>query len=71
MAAIEAAALTGQPFDAFTLTQAGLEAPPSPSMWGSLFREAARNKIIRLAGIHESERPSRSRGLCRVWMGAA
>lgn len=71
LAAIEAAALAGEPFDAYALTAAGLEAPPSPSMWGQLFKEAARAKIIRKVGVHESERPSRSRGLCRVWLGVS
>ena len=71
LAAIEAAALAGEPFDAFALTQRGLPQPPSSSMWGPLFREAARAKIIRKVGVHESERPSRARGLCRVWLGAS
>jgi hypothetical protein len=68
---IESAALTGEPFDAYDLTSWGLPNPPSSSMWGSLFREAARAKIIVKAGIHESQRPSRARGLCRVWIGAS
>ena len=69
LAALEAAALAGQPFDAHSLTINGLPNPPHSSMWGSLFKEAARAKIIRKVGVHESERPSRSRGLCRVWLG--
>lgn len=71
LAAIEAAALTGKPFDAHTLTVAGLPNPPHSNMWGSLFKEAARAKIIRKVGVHESERPSRARGLCRVWLGVS
>ena len=71
LAALEAAALAGEPFDAYALTQRGLPQPPHSSMWGSLFKEAARAKIIRKVGVHESERPSRSRGLCRVWLGAS
>lgn len=71
LAAIEAAALAGEPFDAFSLTQKGLPLPPHHNMWGSLFRKAARAKIIRKVGSHESERPSRARGLCRVWLGVS
>jgi hypothetical protein len=71
LAAIEAAALAGEPFDAFSLTQRGLPQPPHASMWGPLFRDAARAKIIQKAGVHESQRPSRARGLCRVWIGAS
>lgn len=70
-AALEAAALAGTPFDAFTLTQNGLPQPPVSGMWGQLFKEAARAKLIQKAGVHESERPSRSRGLCRVWIGTS
>lgn len=71
LAAIEAAALAGEPFDAFSLTKRGLPNPPHSNMWGALFREAARAKIIKKFGSHESERPSRARGLCRVWMGVS
>ena len=71
LAALEAAALAGKPFDAHTLTLGGLPNPPHHGMWGSLFKEAARAKIIRKVGVHESERPSRARGLCRVWQGAS
>lgn len=71
LAAIEAAALAGTPFDAHSLTVAGLPNPPHSSMWGSLFRKAAQAKIIRKVGVHESERPSRARGLCRVWLGVS
>lgn len=71
LAAIEAAALAGEPFDAYALTKGGLPQPPRSSMWGALFKDASRAKIIRKVGVHESERPSRSRGLCRVWLGAS
>ena len=69
LAAIESAALAGEPFDAFALTERGLPLPPHSGMWGAVFKEAARTKIIRKVGVHESSRPSRSRGLCRVWLG--
>ncbi|WP_427130412.1 hypothetical protein [Pseudarthrobacter sp. S9] len=71
LAAIEAAALAGKPFDAYALTKGGLEAPAHPSMWGQLFKEASRAKIIRKVGYHESSRPGRSRGVCAVWQGAS
>jgi hypothetical protein len=71
LAAIESAALTGQPFDAYALTSRGLPNPPSPNMWGQLFKEAAKAKIIRKVGYHASSRPGRSRGVCAVWQGAS
>lgn len=69
--ALEAAALAGKPFDAYTLTKHGLDTPAHPSMWGQLFKEAARAKIIRKVGYHESSRPGRARGVCAVWLGAS
>jgi hypothetical protein len=71
LAAIEAAALAGEPIDAYTLTVRGLPDPGHPSMWGQLFKEAAKAKIIRKVGYHESSRPGRSRGVCAVWIGAS
>lgn len=46
-AALEAAALAGQPCDAKTLTAHGLPKPPSRAMWGQLYTEASRARIIR------------------------
>jgi hypothetical protein len=62
----------GKPFDAFTLTEkAELREPPTPSMWGPLFRNAYKDGLIRPVGYHQSRRPGRSGGACRVWKVAA
>lgn len=57
----------GEPFTAYTLTQAGLRQPPSPAMWGVLFREAARLRLITHRGWVPSERPGRKGGVCAQW----
>lgn len=65
-------AAEGKPFDAYTLTERGeLRDPPTPNMWGTLFRQAARDGLIRRVGFHESRRPGRKAGICRVWQVAA
>lgn len=46
-AALEAAALAGEPCDAKSLIAHGLPKPPVRSMWGSLYAEASRARIIR------------------------
>jgi hypothetical protein len=64
-------AAEGKPFDAYTLTeQAELRDPPSPAMWGKLFREAHDAGLIRAVGYHRSRRPGRSGGACRIWAAA-
>jgi hypothetical protein len=69
--ALERVAREGRPFDAFDLTEkAELRDPPSPAMWGMLFRQAATDGIIRKVGFHESRRPGRKHGVCRVWQVA-
>jgi hypothetical protein len=70
-AALEELARTGEPFNASTLTARGLPNPPSPSMWGHLFKEASRVKIIRKVDFRPSTRPSRSGGSGYVWQGAS
>lgn len=60
-------AAEGKPFTAYTLTQAGLRQPPSPAMWGTLFREAARLRLITHRGWVPSERPGRKGGVCSQW----
>jgi hypothetical protein len=61
LAALEAAALAGEPCDSKSLVAHGLPKPPSAGMWGPLFSEASRVRIIRKA--------SGSRR--RVWIGAS
>jgi len=66
-------AAKGQPFTAFTLTEAGLRNPPSSSMWGRLFQEAARVGHIKPAKVRyvPSPRPARKGGVCAQWRAAA
>ncbi len=66
--ALERVAALGAPFDAYTLTEtAELRDPPHPNQWGALFKAAARAGTIRRVGFHESRRPGRNAGVCRVW----
>lgn len=68
--AIEAEARSGYPFDCYAVQQhQGLEPPPSPSMWGSVFRMAAGRGIIQQAGFHITSRPTRRSGITRLWIG--
>ncbi|MCO4257349.1 hypothetical protein [Pseudarthrobacter cellobiosi] len=46
-AALEAAALAGHPCDARSLIAHGLPKPPVACMWGALFAEASKARIIR------------------------
>lgn len=70
--ALEKVASEGKPFDAYTLTEkAELRDPPHPNMWGTLFREASKDGVISRVGFHESRRPGRRAGVCRVWQAAA
>lgn len=59
-AALEAAALAGHPCDAKSLIAHGLPQPPARSMWGSLFAEASKARIIR-----------KVTGARRVWLASA
>jgi len=64
-------AAEGKPFDAYALTEkAELRDPPSPAMWGKLFRQANDDGLIRPVGYHRSRRPGRSGGACRIWAAA-
>jgi hypothetical protein len=70
--ALERVARLGKPFDAYDLTEkAELREPPHKNMWGSVFRQASKDGIIRRVGFHESRRPGRKAGVCRVWQVAA
>ena len=72
MDALQRVAAEGKPFDAFTLTEkAELREPPHPNCWGTLFRQASKDGLIRRVGFHESRRPGRKHGVCRVWQVAA
>jgi len=71
-AALLKVAAEGKPFDAFDLTQrADLREPPNSSMWGALFREAAKDGVIRWVGARKSRRPQRRGSLVSVWRAAA
>ena len=60
----------GIDFDAYDLEAIhGLRPPPHPNQWGSLFNSAYRAQIITPVGFHQSQRPGRSGGVCRVWRG--
>jgi hypothetical protein len=72
MDALMKVAAEGRPFDAYSLTErAELRNPPSPAMWGPLFRQAATDGVIRRVGFIQSRRPGRKNGLCRLWQVAA
>jgi hypothetical protein len=72
MDALVKVAAEGKPFDAYSLTErAELREPPSPAMWGKLFREAHDAGLIRAVGYHRSRRPGRAGGACRIWERAA
>lgn len=69
--ALERVARLGKPFDAFDLTvKADLREPPNANMWGTVFRQASKDGVIRRVGFHESRRPGRKAGICRVWAAA-
>ena len=70
--ALEQVAKLGKPFDAYDLTEkAELRNPPHGNMWGPVFRQAAKDGVIRRVGFVESRRPGRRHGVCRVWKAAA
>lgn len=63
-------AATGQPFDAYDVTELGVPDPDVPQRWGALFRAASTEGLIEPIGYRQSRRRSRSGGVCRVWRGA-
>jgi len=70
--ALERVARQGKPFDAYDLTQkAELREPPHHNMWGPVFRQAAKDGVIRWVGAHKSKRPQRRGSLVSVWKVAA
>lgn len=62
-------ASSGQPFDAYDLTQLGVPDPDHPNRWGALFRAAYTRGDIEPVGYRQSRRPGRAGGVCRVWRG--
>ena len=61
---------SGIDFDAHALERDhGLRPPPHKNMWGGLFQTAYKAQIITPIGYHQSERPGRSGGVCRIWRG--
>lgn len=71
--AIEAAAKTGQVFQAFDLVERyGLEEPANPkAQWGPLLAAARRAGLIVPAGWGESKRPTAHASGVKLWRGAA
>ena len=66
--ALAAAILTGQPFDAHTLTEQGLPDPPRPRLMSSLFSSAHRSGRIARVGYHPSRRATCG-AVVAVWQG--
>lgn len=64
-------AAEGKPFTAYSLVQAGLREPPTPGMWGKLFKDASERGMIRYRRHIRSPRPGRRGGACAVWKAAA
>lgn len=62
-------AAIGEPFDAFDVTELGVPEPDHPNRWGALFRAMSTAGVITQYGFHESRRPSRAGGVCRLWVG--
>lgn len=60
---------SGQPFEAFSLTELGVPDPDHPNRWGALFRAASTAGLIEHHGYTQSRRPGRSGGLTRTWVG--
>lgn len=73
MEALQKVAAEGHSFTAYSLSQAGLREPPTSAMWGMLFREAKRLRIIRPTWppYVPSPRPTRKGGVCAQWKAAA
>lgn len=64
------AAEDGRPINSETLITCGVPLPPKSAMWGALFRDAARAKIIRKVDYRPSSRPTRRGGSSYTWQGA-
>lgn len=62
-------ASTGRAFTAMDITDLGVPDPDHPNRWGALFSTARTRGEIEPLGWTYSRRPSRSFGVCRVWIG--
>lgn len=69
--AIDQAALTGRPFQAFDLCEwYGLPEPRSANAWGPRLSAAAKRGVIRAVGYAPSSRPTTAKSAVRLWQGA-
>lgn len=71
MQGLKALAASGRDFDAYDVAQLGVPEPDHANRWGALFRAARQQGLIVPVGYHESKRPGRASGSCRVWRGTA
>lgn len=69
--ALRTLAETGRTFEAYDLTELGVEDPDHPNRWGALFRAAYTAGLIEPVGYAQSRRPGRAGGLTRLWRGVA
>lgn len=70
--AIQQAADTGRPFQAFDLCEwFGLPEPRHANQWGPRLSSAAKRGVIVPAGWAESNRPTTAKSAVRLWRGAA
>lgn len=61
----------GRPINSDTLIAHGVPLPPKSAMWGNLFGQAARARIIRKVDYRPSARPSRRGGSSYTWQGCS
>lgn len=66
--ALAAAILTGEQFDAHTLTEQGLADPPRPRLMSALFTSAHRSGRIARVGYHPSRRATCG-AVVAIWQG--
>lgn len=71
LSVLEELAQEDRAFNSETLTARGVPNPPKSAMWGNLFKQAARNKIIRKVDYRPSSKPSRRGGSGYAWQGCA
>lgn len=69
--ALRTLAATGRTFEAYDLTELGVDDPDHPNRWGALFRAAHNDGLIVPVGYAQSRRPGRSGGATRLWRGVA
>ena len=59
----------GVPFQAADLIADGLAEPPHPNCWGSRFKAAARDGVIRFHRYAPSRRATVHKSICAEWVG--